>query len=170
MHIRRLVPADAPAFQALRLQGLRECPAAFGSSYEEECETPSHVIAGHLAPESGRCMFGAFNETQLVGVVGFGRESARKLQHKGFIRAMYVAPSARNMSVGKQLLGHALAFAESVPGLRQVTLVVNASNAPAIALYESQGFKSFGVEPASILVEGVPHDEMHMVRYVQPAT
>ena len=67
---------------------------------------------------------------------------------------------------GKQ----ALEFAVSLPDLRQVTLVVNAGNTSAITLYQSLGFRSFGVEPEALLIEGVPHDEMHMVRHVQPAT
>ena len=170
MNIRRLVPEDAASFQALRLQALHECPAAFGSSYEEECETPITVIAGHLTAGSGRNLFGAFNGSQLVGTIGVGRESARKLSHKGFIRGMYVAPAFRHRGIGRQLLKQALEFAVSMPGLRQVTLVVNAGNTSAIALYQSLGFRSFGVEPEALLIDGVPHDEMHMVRRVQPAT
>jgi hypothetical protein len=36
--IRELSGADAAAFQSLRLQALRDCPLAFSSSHEEECE------------------------------------------------------------------------------------------------------------------------------------
>ena len=40
MNIRKLTVADAEAFWDLRLRGLRESPAAFGSSYEESVTTP----------------------------------------------------------------------------------------------------------------------------------
>lgn len=36
VRIRRLTPADAAAFQALRLAGLQREPSAFGSSFEME--------------------------------------------------------------------------------------------------------------------------------------
>jgi ribosomal protein S18 acetylase RimI-like enzyme len=164
VQVRRLVPSDADAYQALRLQALRDSPNAFSSSYEEECNTPIEVIEGFLAPESGRNVFGAFIETQLVGMIGVGRESQRKTNHKAFIRSMYVAPSARGKGVAKRLLGEALAFAASMGGVRQVTLSVTAGNPAAIALYESMGFRSFGVEPGAFLIDGVLHDDIHMVR------
>jgi ribosomal protein S18 acetylase RimI-like enzyme len=167
MLIRRLVPSDASAFQALRLAGLRECPSAFSSSYEEECGTPLATIEGRLAPDSGRNLFGAFDGSQLVGMVSVGREDARKLRHKAFIRGMYVAASHRSKGVGKQLLEQALAFAESMQGLRQVTLAVTAGNAAALALYESLGFNVIGYERCALLLNGVLHDEMQMVRKVE---
>lgn len=166
MQIRRLDSSDASAFQALRLQALRECPTAFSSSYEEEFETPITVIANRLAPESGRVIFGAFSETELVGTVSLGREETLKLAHKGFIRGMYVSTAFRNQGIGRQLVSHALQHAASLSGLHQVTLTVTASNLAAIALYEKMGFTSFGLEPAALLVKGEFHDEIYMVRFV----
>lgn len=82
MLIRRLVPSDASAYQALRLAALRESPSAFSSSYEEECTTPIATIGGHMAPDSGRYRFGAFDGAELAGVVGVGREDATKLRRR----------------------------------------------------------------------------------------
>jgi RimJ/RimL family protein N-acetyltransferase len=45
-------------------------------------------------------------------------------------------------------------------------LGVNTENTAAIALYESLGFETFGVERGFMLVDGVLHDELHMVRTV----
>jgi hypothetical protein len=35
-----------------------------------------------------------------------------------------------------------------------------------MALYESQGFKTYGVEHAGLFVEGEFHDEIHMARLI----
>jgi len=58
----------------------------------------------------------------------------------------------------------ALEFAASIPGVRHVTLGVNAANVAAKKLYESAGFESYGIEPAAMLVDGELHDEMWMIR------
>lgn len=164
MLIRRLVPADAAAYQRLRLAALRDSPSSFGSSYEEECDTPLATIEARLAPDSGRFLFGAFEDTTLGGMVGVGREPARKARHKAFIRAMYVAPSLRGQGAGRQLCAFALACAAAQDGVRQVTLSVTAGNRAAVDLYTSLGFKVCGQEPDALQVDGVFYDDIHMVR------
>ena len=164
MHLRRLTPSDAPAYQSLRLAALRESPTAFSSSYEDECDTPLSAIEAHMAPDSGRNRFGAFDGEALVGVVGVGREAAAKLRHKAFVGGMVVAPAWRNQGVGRQLLAHALAFADAMPGVRQVTLSITAGNAAALALYASMGFRVFGQEPRALCVDGVFYNTIYMLR------
>ena len=163
MEIRALVPADATAYQALRLQGLLECPTAFASSHEEEVATPLATIAERLAPQTDRAVFGAFNDDGLVGVLGLQRESFKKLAHKAMVWGMYVAPQARRAGAGRRLLAAALSFAARPLGVGRVTLCVNAENAAAIALYRSLGFEPFGVEPGCMLLDGELHDEIYMV-------
>jgi ribosomal protein S18 acetylase RimI-like enzyme len=169
MLVRRLVPSDAPAYQALRLAALRESAWAFSSSYEEECFTPLATIEGHMAPGSGRTRFGAFDGTELVGVVGVGREDRIKTRHKAFLGGMYVAPAHRNKGIARQLLGQALACADAMDGVRQVGLAVTAGNAGALGLYESMGFTVIGREPDALLVDGVFYDDLQMVRRVDAA-
>ena len=166
MRIRELGVDDAHAFQAFRLAALRDCPSAFASSYEEEIETPIAVVAGRLAASADRCVFGAWVESDLVGMLGLAREETRKLAHKAFIWGVYVAPSARRRGVGRQLLDCALSRAVAMTGVRQVNLGVNAANVEAIALYESVGFVPFGVERGFMLLNGQLHDEIHMVRNI----
>ncbi len=161
MLIRRLLPTDALAFQTLRLAALRDAPTAFSSSHEDECDTPLATIESNLAQ---RNLFGAFEGNVLAGMVGVGRESAPKLRHKGYIRAMYVAGEHRGKGAGRQLFEHALVFAASLEGLRQLSLVVTAGNAPAIGLYESMGFSIYGTEPCALFADGVFHDNVLMAR------
>ncbi len=60
-----------------------------------------------------------------------------------------------------------LEFADSQAKLIQLTLVVNATNTSAISLYESFGFKMFGIEPIAAVLNGVPQEQIHMVRINQ---
>lgn len=167
MQIRELVPADAVAFQALRLAALRECPSAFASSYEEEHETPIDVLAERLVAGPDRCVFGAWIASDLVGMLGLQREEVRKLAHKAFIWGVYVAPHARRRGAGGRLIAHALARAASMRGVRQINLGVNAANGAAIALYAAAGFASFGLERGFLLLDGELHDEVLMARAVE---
>ena len=162
MQIRRLTPEDASAFLSFRFAALLDMPSAFGSSYEEERVLPLGTIEGRLAVKEDRGIFGALEGGKLIGMVALGRESMRKLAHKGMIWGMYVAPESRGQGVGKALLLEALALARSIDQLQQVNLSVNAANLPAIRLYESVGFKEFGHEPGALLIEGELHDEVHM--------
>jgi ribosomal protein S18 acetylase RimI-like enzyme len=157
------------AFQSLRLQGLQECPTAFASSFDEECDLLLAAVAERLGKRSDRAIFGAFPGHDLVGVVGLKREDLRKLSHKAHIWGMYVTPTARKRGVGRQLVTKALSFALSELGVRQVSLGVNAANKAAIALYQRMGFKAFGREPCFMLVDGLPQDEMQMVCILEPA-
>ena len=169
MQIRRLLPSDAAAFQDLRLRGLLESPAAFGSSYEEEVDRPIPAIADSMAEGSGRNVFGAFIDNKLIGVIGVGREPGVKEKHRGFIRSMYVEPEARRQGVGKALMGEAVGFARTMPGLRQITLAVTAGNAAAITTYEGFGFKVCGTAPEALHVQGCYYDELQMVCHLSAA-
>jgi RimJ/RimL family protein N-acetyltransferase len=164
MYIRRLVPSDAASYQALRLQALRDTPTAFSSSYEEECDTPMATIAAHMAPDSGRHRFGAFDGDALVGVVGLGRETAAKLRHQAYIGGMYVAPAYRGKGLGRQLMAQALALADSMEGLRQIVLTVTDGNLAALTLYQDLGFIVFGRAPAALRVDGEFYDVVHLQR------
>jgi ribosomal protein S18 acetylase RimI-like enzyme len=161
--VRELGAADAAAFQALRLQALAECPAAFAASLEEEQQTPLEIVAKNLRGQRNRCVLGAFIDDRLIGIVGVQQEQPRKLAHKAFIWGMYVAAAARRRGVGRALLTEALARASQMSGVRQINLGVNATNAAAVALYQRMGFTSFGLERGFMMLEGALHDELHMV-------
>jgi ribosomal protein S18 acetylase RimI-like enzyme len=163
MQIRELISSDAAEFQALRLQGLTESPSAFSSSYDEECGLSPGLVAERLTPTPERCVFGAFQASLLVGILGLKREAQQKISHKAFIWGMYVAPNHRKSGIGHALVSAALAKAACMQGMRQVNLGVNAANTAALALYEKCGFKPFGIERGFMLLDGQLHDEVHMV-------
>ena len=60
------------------------------------------------------------------------------------------------------LLRGAIDVARSRPGVRSVRLTVTDGNAPAIRLYESQGFVAWGTEPDAMRWDGQSVTEWHM--------
>jgi RimJ/RimL family protein N-acetyltransferase len=166
MLIRNLTPQDAARYQSLRLQGLTECPTAFASSVEEEIHTPIETLAARMAPQADRVRIGAFIDDELVGMAGLKREDMKKLAHKAYIWGVYVAPAHRQKGIAAKLLAHTLSYAQEQLGVEQVNLGVNAANKAAIPLYEGLGFTSFGLERNFMRVEGVPQDEIHMVKFI----
>ena len=164
MKLRLLGPADAQAFQQIRLDALRDTPSAFSSSYEEERDTPLAAVAEQLTAQPERFVIGAFENGQLIGIAGLHREEQAKLSHKAVLWGVYVVPEARKRGAGRKLLARAIEEAASMPGLTQINLSVNCANAAALALYERLGFSSFGLERGYLRVDGILHDEIHMVR------
>jgi RimJ/RimL family protein N-acetyltransferase len=162
MHIRVLGPADAAAFQALRLRSLAADPVAFASSYEEERDTPLAIVAERLLELPDRAIMGAFDRDRLVGLAAWHREEMRKLRHKGFVWGVFVAETHRGHGLARGLLQAVIAHARRADGIRQLNLTAYAANRAAIALYESLGFVVYGREPAAICVDGMLHDDVHM--------
>ncbi|VVE83118.1 GNAT family N-acetyltransferase [Pandoraea sputorum] len=162
VQVRRLVPADALAFQALRLSGLQAHPEAFGSSYAEEKDWPVERVREWLTVRPDTGVFGAFENERLVGVVGLGRQTRANFAHVGFLWGMYVHTAAVGRGVGRALLDAALALARSQPGLRHLTLQVNADNRAALALYQSFGFVEIGREPDAMRVGNSFCDDIRM--------
>jgi ribosomal protein S18 acetylase RimI-like enzyme len=162
MRIRVLAPADALAFQALRLRSLAEDPVAFASSYEEERDTPLSRVAERLLPRPDRAIVGAFDAARLVGLAAWHREEMRKLRHKGFVWGVFVAETHRRRGIARALVQAVIAHARRAEGIRQLNLVAHAGNDRAVALYESLGFAVYGREPAAICIDGMLHDDVHM--------
>lgn len=156
--IRILTADDAAAYQGLRLLGLRESPAAFGSTYASEAGTPLPQIAEHLARGAGGedVVFGAFGEqgAELVGIAGLRRQTGLKTRHRAHVWGMYVAPRARGQGVGRALLDALAAHARTLDGLERLTLGVETTNAAARRLYHAFGFVTYGVEPQAYSLNG----------------
>jgi ribosomal protein S18 acetylase RimI-like enzyme len=160
MQVRRLTQADAPAYRALRLRGLREHPQAFTSSFEEDAAQPAEAAQQRLAANRSS-FWGAFDGDTLCGVVGLDRETRAKNRHKATLVGMYVAPEAAGRGAGRALVDALLTQARD-EGLRLLVLTVTEGNSRAMQLYERCGFRSFGVEPCAVCVDGRYFSKNHM--------
>ncbi|HLI83320.1 MAG TPA: GNAT family N-acetyltransferase [Bryobacteraceae bacterium] len=161
VQIRRLYPADAQACWRLRLQALESDPAAFGEDADEHRKRTVAEVAGRLASD-WNCTLGAFDGPDLIGMVGVGRQERAKRKHVAHIWGMFVAPGRRGSGIGRALVLAAIEHARSLPGLRKVQLSVITTQPAARALYQSLGFRSFGIDPEALFVDGKYLDEEFM--------
>jgi ribosomal protein S18 acetylase RimI-like enzyme len=160
MLVRMLGPADATLYRSLRLRALREHPDAFTSSYADDREQPVEAAAQRLAAHP---FWGAYQHAELYGFVGLERELRAKGRHKATVMGMYVAPEVGGQGVGRALLDALVRHARA-NGLESLVLTVTEGNAHARRLYEAAGFRSFGIEPDAVRVEGrsIAKNHMHL--------
>lgn len=162
MEIRRLTPADAEAWWALRLRALREHPEAFGSSYEDAVATPPDTTIANTRARLGAenaLTLGAWESGELIGMVTCFRESGRKKRHKAAVISMYVSREASGHGVGRALLTDLIARAKEWPGLETLQLAVVTENDRARRLYHSLGFQPYGIERHALKIGERYYDE-----------
>jgi len=157
IHILQLSPADAASFSELRLEGLRLNPEAFGSTYDFEKDQPLERYTGWLTISA---VFGASQNSQLIGTASFTQLSGQKDSHKGWLRAMYVHPAARRSGAGRQLVQAIIDHARQK--IEQLQLTVVSTNQPALRLYQSFGFQQYGLEKNALKHNNQYSDEILM--------
>jgi ribosomal protein S18 acetylase RimI-like enzyme len=96
-------------------------------------------------------------------MVGFYRESALKLRHKGYIVSMYVIPEYRSRGIARALLVEAIDRVRRLPDLKQLLLGVVVTQTTAKRLYESLGFTVYGREPDAVKIGDEYFDEEMML-------
>lgn len=164
--IRRVRIDEAAQFRDLRLASLQETPDAFASSYEEEEHWTAEFYAERQRSQPDNFIIGAFDNTTLVGMVGFFRERFRKTRHVGIIWGMYVRPEYRRQNIGEKMLHYLLDEARTVQGIEQVHLGVVSTIYPAKSLYEKCGFQLFGEEKNAMKDQGKYFSVFHYALFL----
>ncbi|RAR83934.1 RimJ/RimL family protein N-acetyltransferase [Paracidovorax anthurii] len=165
VHIGVLDAAHVHAYKALRDAALRDAPEAFTSDYASALPRPAESYAARFGPPaSGTFFLGAFDEATgaLLGSIGCERESRLQQRHCAQVVGMMVATSAHRRGIGRTLLRECIAHARQVEGLEQLVLTVTAANPHVVRLYESEGFRPWGLLPRAIVVAGTAYDKLHM--------
>ena len=164
MELRLLTVDDAEAFWHLRLEMLRNDPESFADSDEEHLKTKIETARERLSKSDPASNFvvGAFERGKLMGTAGFFRRENKKERHKGHVWGVYVSPELRGKGVGKSLMLEIVRRARQIAGIEQITLVASAKF-PAQKLYESVGFKGYGIEPHSLKIGADYVDDVLMV-------
>lgn len=164
--IRRLGPGDLGAFRALRFEAISTHPQEFRYSPADEREVSVQAWATRLAEDF---VVGVFNDEQLIGLGGLTRMTGEKLRHKGLIWGMYVKPESRGTGAADEIISALIGHGRQC--LEMLILTVVQQNGRALRFYERWGFRTFGIEPASIkLAEGSYLDEALMVLMIDMGT
>jgi ribosomal protein S18 acetylase RimI-like enzyme len=151
--IRELEPDDLEAFSDIRLHGLIHHPRSFWETAEEfqnkSKEEHFNKMSESFAADD-KFILGAFEGAELVGIVGFNRERGTKGRHRGSIWGMYVHSDHQGKGIGTKLLHTAIERTRTITDMEVLFLFVAPENIPAISLYKSCGFTSYGIEPYSM--------------------
>lgn len=129
-----LSPDEWRAWRDLRLQALAQDAHAFGSTLEEWQDASDERWQRRLRDVPLNAI--AYLDGQPAGLVA---ATAPDTAGTTDLISMWVAPFARGRGVGDALIQAVVEWAEG-QGLQRVALDVVASNGPATALYERNGF------------------------------
>lgn len=165
MDISILSAAEADMYQGIRLEGLKNNPEAFGSSFEEEKDFTLEQFAKRLESQDAYT-FGTFYNEELVGVATLVQERKQKLRHKASVFAVYVSPKKRGYGIGRYLMVEIINKAKELEGIEQINLTVVSTNTSAKRLYASLGFEVFGTEKRALKIDQLYVDEDYMVLFL----
>lgn len=158
VQIRLLTPADAAAYQPIRLRSLQEHPEAFSASYEGEVTRSLDAVAERLETTPDGFMLGAWQGDTLVGIVGLYRSPGIKVRHRAIVGGMYVATEVRNQGIGAALMYALIEQAKTLAHLEEIILAVTVGNAGARSVYSAVGFITSHFEKRYIKVGDCYYD------------
>jgi len=160
---RRLDPNDAEAYAALRAEMIvAETDAFLGAPGDDAFCDPQRVRTTLASPD--QAIFGAFDGPAPVAVAGVYREPRLKRRHIAAIWGVYTKPSHRGQGLSRALLTMCFRHVGGWEGVDVIQLSAAETSAPAMRLYESLGFETWGREPHGTRVNGRSITEVHMWR------
>lgn len=155
--IRKLPQSRWRDYRKIRLEGLKNDPQAFASSYEEEVEFAADVWVKRVH----NAIFALIDDVP-VGVITYIIPQRRKVKHTSDINGFYVSSEYRHRGIGTALLRKAISMIREVPGIRKVNLSVSATQIPAISMYYREGFVKVGEARDQFNVDGKFSNEVYM--------
>ncbi len=161
--------AQWQALKAVRLDALRDAPAAFGVTYAQSSANTEEAWRDHAAGRRGVAFFLAWQGGEAVGIAGGVTGMKGMTDDAGGgaceLVAMWVRPACRGSGVAAQLVDAVKAHALAA-GLRRVELDVAPDNLPAARFYQKQGFV---FQPHWEPLASHPHIQVQRMAWQAPA-
>lgn len=160
--IQKLTVEDVEAYRDIRLEMLKDTPEAFGESHEESSRQTLGFFKERLVNSA---IFGAFEESRLVGSAGYFIQKGLKSCHKAFLWGVYVKPENRGHGISYDLT---MAVLENLPeNIELIQAAFVKGNLAAEKTYRKAGFQDWGIEEKALKVNGKLYDEIHMVHFLK---
>ncbi len=160
--IRRLTSKDARNFHELRIIGLTSDPHSFASDLASERKKKLSDVKTSL---KNSFVLGAFQGKDLIGATSLNPYRFSTMAHKTKVGFTFVHEDYRRFGIGRQLM-EALVIAANKIGYEQIALDVVTTNKPAVKLYKSLGFSTYGKEAKGLKFGNKYLDEFLMVKFL----
>jgi RimJ/RimL family protein N-acetyltransferase len=161
---RALTPQDAEAYCALRSEMLLDTPHAFLGAPGDDRPSDIDFVRDQLTqPEIATFAIDDAEGDGLLSVATVMRLPRTKQRHRAMIVAVYTTPRGRGRGLGRAVVQACIDHARTWTGVEIVMLSSSADAHGAIRLYEKLGFEQWGTEPDAIRIDGIPHDEVHLL-------
>src|SRR5687767_7480717 len=101
--IREIGLQDLDEFSRVRLQALIDFPRSFWETADEFRAKTKEEHAKRLSESvdsTDKFILGAFDGDELIGTVGFNRDTGMKGRHRGMIWGMYVQSTQQGKGIG----------------------------------------------------------------------
>lgn len=158
---RQLNENDAEVYQKIRLEMLKETPAAYGESYEENKEYKLDFFKNRILSSF---IIGAFDKGKIIGTAGYFLFDKLKTKHKACLWGVYVKTNYRGQSISYCMSEKVI---ELLPDdVNLIHVMVTENNIPAIKTYEKLGFKKWGLEEKALKIDNEFYNEIHMVKFL----
>lgn len=132
-----------------------------GLTMQEELSRTLQSFRDQLSAPAPNAAFGAFADGQLLACAAVAWTRFASSMHKAQLWGCFVDPSFRRTGLGRRIVKRALEHATN-QGVKRVNLTVYLPNEAAVNLYTSLAFKSYGVEPDAVYLDGNYHAAQHM--------
>ena len=164
MIIRKLTGADYDSFLAMRINMLESSSENYSAGVNDWKSASQEQIMAYLLEgekEAGNFVLGAF-QPDLIGMVGFRRETRESVRHKGSIWGLFQKPKGETSAIEEALLKELVKIVKGYEGFEYIRTVQNASNHNKMNLFLSLGFVPYGLEERSLRVGGCFFDQAYL--------